>query len=44
MMVLMVVLKREKGWVSNSAVNVIYDTILQSKREKHRSLRAWGLN
>lgn len=41
---LMVVSETERGRVSNSTASVIYETILQSEREKHRSPKAWGLN
>lgn len=41
---LMAASETERGRVSNSAVSVIYETILQSQREKHWSPKAWGLD
>lgn len=41
---LMAVSDTERGRVSNSTASVIYETILQSEREKHRSPKTWGLN
>lgn len=40
---LMAVSETERGQVSNSAVSVIYETILQSEKEKHRRTKGLGL-
>ncbi len=41
---LMTVLETEKGQVGNRTVCVIYEPILQSRREKDRSQKPWGLD